>query len=80
MGFKAGEYNQSENSIAIGKYAGRTDQHQDTIVLNATGNDLNTDQPSATYVKPIRTVTDTTGLLPLFYNPSTGEIVQYNAP
>ena len=54
IGNHAGEKNQGRNSIAIGHKAGQEDQHVNTIVLNANKRDLNTSEPEAFYVRPIR--------------------------
>ena len=59
IGFQAGQSTQSDYSIAIGARAGETNQHANTIVINAQEDvALNTTNVSATYIKPIRIVTD----------------------
>jgi hypothetical protein len=43
--------------VAIGRYAGLTGQHNNSIVINATGSALNSGTSNATYLAPIRNVT-----------------------
>jgi hypothetical protein len=63
------------HSIAIGEKAGRTDQMDNSIILNGTGIDLNAPN-SGFYVKPIRDEDDPLAELKvLLYNQTTGEIV-----
>jgi hypothetical protein len=76
IGRDSGQITQGASAIAIGQYAGKTSQHANSIILNATGANLNSTAASSFYVKPIRQVTDTTGFVQLYYNPSTGEIVR----
>jgi len=77
VGYLAHDITPSANSVAVGAFAGRSSAHANTIVINATGANLNTDGASRAYVKPIRTVSDVTGLSQLYYNTTTGEIVVY---
>jgi hypothetical protein len=70
IGSGAGYLGQGEFSVAIGSAAGYDQQYANSIVLNATGNNLNA-STSSFYVKPIRSNT-TTNIL--YYNTSTGEI------
>ena len=75
VGRNAGTNTQGANSVAIGAFAGQTDQAANTIILNASGVALN-GNPGVTggfYVAPIRQ--DLTITAPLFYDPSTHEIV-----
>jgi hypothetical protein len=61
-------------AIAIGAYAGSTFQNDYSIVINATGTDLNTGQASSLYIAPIRTIeTGSAGSL-LAYNTTSKEI------
>lgn len=62
---------QGENSIAIGYNAGVNRVDNNTIILNATGNALDTNATNTFYVKPIRNATGTNAL---FYDATTGEI------
>jgi hypothetical protein len=82
VGNRAGEYNQGNYSVAIGGAAGQTNQHANTIVLNAQGNvsigsiALDTNSTNAFFVKPVRwSATVPVGFKPMYYNSSTGEII-----
>jgi hypothetical protein len=68
--------NQGSYSIAIGASAGNS-QPVNSIVINATGANLTAPGANVTIVKPIRRVTGTAGLYPLYYDSTTGEIVYY---
>jgi hypothetical protein len=75
--------NQGEYSIAIGYNSGdSTDpQANNSIILNATGANLNSNVANTFVVKPIRNG-GTGGSLPsgfvnMAYNPTTGEIVYW---
>jgi hypothetical protein len=78
IGNGAGSIGQGGNSIAIGSLAGQTNQASNSIILNATGSALNQTTANTFTVKPIRAVTDITGLKQIYYNPTTGELVYYN--
>ena len=52
IGNQAGQYNQGQNAIAIGNYSGQNYQFANSIVLNASGDILNT-YNSGFYVAPI---------------------------
>ena len=78
IGTGAGYNSAGDYSIAIGHKAGFTTQNTQTIVLNATGGELNTSNTGAFYVKPIRFL-DTLNANVLTYIPETGEIVDSNA-
>jgi hypothetical protein len=73
IGLDAGRTGQLESAIAIGNKAGNTNQHANSIILNASGLALNSLQASSFYVKPVRSVVDSS-LPRLHYNASTGEI------
>ena len=62
-------------SISIGKSAGRTVAHNNSIIINATGSDLNSDAISRCFIAPIRGVAGTTASL--VYN-TTSKEVTYN--
>ena len=65
-----------DNSICIGQSAGQTTASDNSIILNATGNQLNSNN-SGLYIKPIRT--DNTSLSNLLqYDLSSGEITSTN--
>jgi fructose-1-phosphate kinase PfkB-like protein len=72
--------------VAIGFSAGRTSQGNNSIILNATGANLNQTTANTFTVKPVRAVTSVTfaaptsgsipaGFSPMYYNPTTGEII-----
>ena len=71
VGTLAGDSNQGENAVAIGRYAGRNNQAATSIVLNATGVDLENVTPMSFVVKPIRQEAQAQAL---YYNPATGEV------
>jgi hypothetical protein len=89
LGYNAGETNQSSNAIAIGNsaaennqgtyaiaigtLAGVSSQHANSIILNATGLDLNSPAASSFTVKPVRQLNDAVTNV-LQYNTTTGEI------
>ena len=54
IGQQSGENNQGDQSIAIGTFAGSQDQHANTIILNASGTDLNSVTSSSFYASPVR--------------------------
>ena len=56
IGSGAGETAQGNFAIAIGKNAGNENQHQSTIILNASGTALNSQATNRFYVKPVRRV------------------------
>ena len=78
FGSYAGYTGQGANAIAIGANSGYTNQASNSIILNATGANLDMTTANTFTVKPVRAVTDVTGLKQLYYNPTTGEIVFYN--
>jgi hypothetical protein len=74
---------QGQSSIAIGKYAGSDNDTgngmpDNSIAINASGNNLKPANANTFYVKPIRSISSTTGFLQLYYNPTTGEICYYS--
>lgn len=78
IGNGAGNTSQGANTIAIGQYAGMTNQHISSIILNATGLQLNSTNMSSFYVKPVRQVIDAS-MPRLSYNATTGEIMYGNS-
>lgn len=77
IGYNAGYTSQGANSIAIGNGAGQgVTNHQaaNTIILNATGSELDgiINQTNSFYVAPIRT--DATPSNILYYNTTTNEV------
>ena len=74
IGLQAGQTSQGNHSVALGPRAGETNQHANTIVINAQVNTpLNTTQPNAIFVKPVRVSTGATSNL-LGYT-TEGEII-----
>jgi hypothetical protein len=76
IGYFAGHTNQGSSSIAIGANAGYTNQANNSIILNATGANLNQTTANSFTVKPVRAAT--TGNV-LYYNDTSGEI-SYGTP
>jgi hypothetical protein len=86
IGNSAGQTNQGLNSIAIGPEAGLSNQANNSIILNASGGSLGQTTANTFTVKPVRSVTSVTfaaptagsipaGFSPMYYNPTTGEII-----
>ena len=86
IGVSAGFDAQGEFSVAVGRQAGQTSQANNSIILNATGSALNQTTANTFTVKPVRAVTSVTfaaptagsipaGFSPMYYNPTTGEII-----
>jgi hypothetical protein len=80
IGYCAGYTSQGSNAVAIGSFAAGNDGYSSTqpansIVINATGSYLNATTNGGLYVKPIRITNSSAGLLPLYYNTNTGEIM-----
>jgi hypothetical protein len=71
IGEDAGRDNQGAYSIAIGYYAGFNSQADNTVVLNATGSYLTAQTANTFVVKPIRSAS--TGNV-LYYDDASGEI------
>jgi hypothetical protein len=70
---------QGDYSIAIGAYASATHQHDNSIVINATGEEVLSAGTGTVVIKTVRAVTTSSGFRPCYYNPTTGELV-YLAP
>ena len=77
IGNSAGNTEQGENSIAIGNLAGGQTAHANTIILNASGSNVNSENAKRFYVNPIRETGSTGGLYPLYYNPINHEILYF---
>ena len=76
IGNRAGKSSLGSSSIAIGDRASDTGgSFASTIVLNATGSNLNPAQASSAYLKPIRSLTQAQTL---HYDDGTGEITRAN--
>jgi hypothetical protein len=76
LGYQAGAFSQGVESVAIGKGAGHTNQHANSLILNASGTNLNSDGANRFYVDPIRSATTTGNILQ--YNTTTKEIIYSN--
>ena len=72
IGYGAGQTTQGENSVAIGYLAGYVNMgNTNTIILNASGAQLNSQESSALYINPIRSATGPNSLV---YDPTTYEV------
>jgi hypothetical protein len=73
IGYQTGANWSFDYSVAVGPFIQQVATN--SIVLNATGSNLNSSVANAFYVKPIRDVTAQSGFtVQLYYNPTTGEI------
>jgi hypothetical protein len=74
LGYKAGQITQGSSAIAIGDLAGATGQADNTIILNASGVEVNgvASQTNSFYVSPIRSATATSNAI--YYNTTTKEV------
>ena len=74
---------QGDYSIAIGAYASSRHQHNNSVVINATGENLLSAGTGTVVIKTIRSIASadagTLGFLPCAYNPTTGELVYLTA-
>jgi hypothetical protein len=75
LGKNAGQINQGANSIAIGNNAGSREQAPNSIVISAKGTELTGPITGATYIAPIRNVTQTNML---GYDALTSEISYFS--
>jgi hypothetical protein len=75
IGHEAGNAAQGEYSVAIGSFAGKNYQANNSIVLNASGEELDS-TASGFFVKPLHQARNPAGGVPgsLWYNSKTGEI------
>ena len=76
IGNGAGYSNQGSDAIAIGNNAGNSNQAANSIVLHAGPGGL-TANNSGFFVYPIRVVLSNDGLLPLYLNTASNEIVAW---
>jgi hypothetical protein len=76
IGTSAGISTQGVNAIAIGVLAG-SQQAANSIVINALGTVVTGATASATYIAPVRNITQTTVL---GYNTTTNEVTYYATP
>jgi hypothetical protein len=85
IGENAGSTSQGRQAVAIGANAGIGSgniptQADNSIILNATGNDLNANVANTFIVQPVRGLAganSNASFRSVFYNPTTGEFV-YN--
>jgi hypothetical protein len=70
---------QGDYAIAIGAYASARHQHDNSVVINATGAEVLSAGTGTVVIKTVRAVTTSSGFFPCYYNPTTGELV-YLAP
>ena len=76
----AGRYNQGAYAIAIGCEAGVNSQHANSIILNGSGDRLDSGSTNSFYVSPMRDISNTLiisstiNAYPLYYNYTTKEI------
>ena len=76
IGNAAGNTNQGTSCVAIGTNAGYNGQHANSIVISAQNTALNTANPSALYIAPIRQLTNPNGgpVNSLWWNPLDSEV------
>ena len=74
IGTEAGINGAGTSSVLIGYEAGFDSSHNNCIVLNATGNILNSQQNNSCYIAPIRNYTSTDASNILIYDSKTKEI------
>jgi hypothetical protein len=74
MGLLAGFTSQGISAVAVGHRAGFNRQGANSIVLNASGADLDGETPSAFYVKPVRNIGANLNSTVLTYDTGTFEI------
>jgi len=75
IGTEAGQGTQGSGSVAIGFRAGQTSQASNSVVISALGSVVTGATANATYIAPIRNVTNSNILS---YNTGTNEITYYN--
>ena len=66
---------QGDYSIAIGAYASSRHQHDNSVVINATGGNLPSAGTGTVVIKTVRAIASNEGFYPCYYNPVTGELV-----
>lgn len=77
IGSHSGYSNQGDYSVCIGEESGYTTCHNNCIILNAAGVELNSVQASSFYVRPMRNLSSTQILC---YNPTTYEVTYTGMP
>lgn len=73
LGALSGRLGQGSNSIAIGYKSGMSEQHMNTIILNGTGEELNSSHSNSLYISPINQREDQASPV-LGYDSATKEI------
>lgn len=81
IGNEAGQYSNGDNNVTIGYRANQNSADNppvsNSIVINASGQELNSSGSSSLTIKPIRNIPAVIGdFKPLYYSFSTGEVVQ----
>jgi hypothetical protein len=71
---------QGDNAVAIGAYAGLSVQHDNSVIINATGEEVNSAGTGTVVIKTVRMVESASGFYPCYYNPETGELVYATGP
>lgn len=71
---------QGQYAIAIGAYAGRSVQHENSVIINASGGEVSSAGTGTVVIKTVRAVSSNAGFYPCYYNPVTGELVYFVAP
>ena len=70
---------QGTNAVAIGAYAARYAQNDNSVVINGTGSELQSAGIGTVVIKTVRAVDASggvpAGFYPAYYNPTTGELV-----
>jgi hypothetical protein len=77
IGDEAGRNEQGSYSVAMGFKAGFTGQHDNTVVINASGAELDTKQGGSFYISPVRNEAVKTSNLVTYEN-SNGEVTVSN--
>jgi hypothetical protein len=83
VGTNVGVSNQGQGAIAIGVNAGVTSQHPYSICINADPTTiLDSTQSSSLFINPVRglSAAQLAAAAPLYYNPTSGEIVYLITP
>jgi hypothetical protein len=73
IGENAGQTGQGVDAVAIGNFAGIINQHNNSIIINASGSNLNSEDTLRCYIAPIRNAGGSS-LNALQYDPGTSEI------
>jgi hypothetical protein len=74
---------QGDEAIAIGSYAGRSVQHDNSVIINASGMEVNSAGTGTVVIKTVRMIESASAdpsFYPCYYNPTTGELVYATGP